>query len=287
MSANQQPPASSTATPSATASPDQILAANQIFSIATTTTSAQRDAIRAEMIELQRRMGLPASLLDGRIGGITARAVFDLTGRRIPGITMAETSPVLSSPGSPVPSPRPAPAPVPSQPDGTAPVPARSGPAPSSPQPGGPAPAPAHGGAAPVDQLQTSLVSQFNETASFFDRHKTLLLVTAGLVVATGVAAYLMTSADGEKRAMDNATVRYAARLLGISPDSDVQSIRAAAARALQAYPDDQARRNAIIEARDVMIRARSPRPASGLGEVSSRGRKMSYQIVTSGLRGR
>lgn len=135
--------------------------------------------------------------------------------------------------------------------------------------------------------MQTSLVSQFNETASFFDRHKTLLLVTAGLVVATGVAAYLMTSAEGESRAMDNATVRYAARMLGISPDSDVQSIRAAAARALQAYPDDETRRNAIIEARDVMIRARSPRPASGLGEVSSRRGKMSYQIVTSGLRGR
>lgn len=286
MSTNQQPPASSTASPSATASPDQILAANQIFSIATTTTSAQRDAIRAEMIDLQRRMGLPTSLLDGRIGGITARAVFDLTGRRIPGITMAQTSPVLSSPGAtatvPAPSPRSAPAPVPSQPDGTAPAPAHGGPAPSSPQPGGPAPAPA-----PVDQLQTSLVSQFNETASFFDRHKTLLLVTAGLVVATGVAAYLMTSAEGEKRAMDNATLRYAARQLGISPDSDVQSIRAAAARALQAYPDDETRRRAIIEARDVMIRARSPRPASGLGEVSSRRGKMSYQIVTSGLRGR
>jgi len=281
MSTNQQPPASSTASPSATASPDQILAANQIFSIATTTTSAQRDAIRVEMIDLQRRMGLPASLLDGRIGGITARAVFDLTGRRIPGITMAQTSPVLSSPGATATVP----APVPSQPDGTAPAPAHGGPAPSSPQPGGPAPA--HSGPSPVAPLQTSLASQFNETASFFDRHKTLLLVTAGLVVATGVAAYLMTSAEGESRAMDNATVRYAARLLGISPDSDVQSIRAAAARALQAYPDDQARRNAIVEARDVMIRARSPRPASGRSEVSSRRGKMSYQIVTSGLGGR
>jgi hypothetical protein len=134
--------------------------------------------------------------------------------------------------------------------------------------------------------VQGSIASQVQDAGSFFDRHKTLLLVTAGLVVATGVAAYLMTSAEGEKSAMDNATVRYAARMLGISPDSDVQSIRAAAARALQAYPDDETRRNAIIEARDVMIRARSQGSPSGRS-VSSRGREMSYQIVTSGLRGR
>jgi hypothetical protein len=135
--------------------------------------------------------------------------------------------------------------------------------------------------------LQTSIASQVGEGASFFERYKTLLLVTGGLVVATGVAVYLMTSAEGEASAMDEATLRMAARQLGISRDSDVQSIRAAAARALQAYPDDEVRRNAIIEARDIMIRARSQGSPSGAARVSSRGRSLSYEVTTARRGGR
>lgn len=255
---------------STSATPSQRAAAIEIYRIATTTTAAQREPLRPNITIYQREMGLPPSLADGLIGRSTARAVFDLTGRRIPGIEMAATSPLLTTPGTPAPV-----APAPHGGTGTAPAPhGGTGTAPAAP-------------ALSIDlPVQGSIASQVQDAGSFFDRHKTLLLVTAGLVVATGVAAYLMTSAEGEKSAMDNATVRYAARMLGISPDSDVQSIRAAAARALQAYPDDETRRNAIIEARDVMIRARSQGSPSGRS-VSSRGREMSYQIVTSGLRGR
>ena len=238
----------------------QITAANEIYRIATNTTAAQRGPMRSNIASLQRQMGLSVELSDGLIGRSTARAVFDLTGRRIPGIDISGTpSPVLAAP----------PPTSEAQPERVVP--------PSETRVVEPS---------PTEPLQASLTSQFSDASSFFERHKTLLLLTGGLIVATGVAAYLMTSAEGEKSAMDNATLRYAARQLGISPDSDVQSIRAAAARALQAYPDDKTRRDAIIEARDVMIRARSQRSPSGRS-VSSRGRKMSYEIVTSGLGGR
>lgn len=283
MSTGMQP----VSTPSASATADQILAAEQIHSIATRTTVAQREPLRTQIMDMQRRMGLSPSLSDGLIGRSTARAVFDITGRRIPNVVMAEVSPVLSPPGAP------APAPVPGAPaaphGGTAPAPG----APAAPH-GGTASAPGapaapHGGTAPasVEPLQTSLASQVGEGASFFERYKTLLLVTGGLVVATGVAVYLMTSAEGEASAMDEATLRMAARQLGISRDSDVQSIRAAAARALQAYPDDEVRRNAIIEARDIMIRARSQGSPSGAASVSSRGRALSYEVTTARRGGR
>jgi len=278
MTTGMQP----TSTPSVSATADQILAAEQIHSIATRTTVAQRESLRTQIMDMQRRMGLSPSLSDGLIGRSTARAVFDITGRRIPNVVMAEVSPVLSPPGAP------APAPVPG-----APAAPHGGTAPAAPD-GGTAPAPGaptapHGGAAPasVEPLQTSLASQVGEGASFFERYKTLLLVTGGLVVATGVAVYLMTSAEGEASAMDEATLRMAARQLGISRDSDVQSIRAAAARALQAYPDDEVRRNAIIEARDIMIRARSQGSPSGAASVSSRGRALSYEVTTARRGGR
>lgn len=292
MSTGMQP----VSTPSVSATADQILAAEQIHSIATRTTVAQREPLRTQIMDMQRRMGLSPSLSDGLIGRSTARAVFDITGRRIPNVVMAEASPVLSPPGAPAPAPVPgAPAaphggtaPVPGAPaaphGGTAPAPG----APTAPH-GGTAPTAPHGGAAPasVEPLQTSLASQVGEGASFFERYKTLLLVTGGLVVATGVAVYLMTSAEGEASAMDEATLRMAARQLGISRDSDVQSIRAAAARALQAYPDDEVRRNAIIEARDIMIRARSQGSPSGAASVSSRGRALSYEVTTARRGGR
>ena len=126
MSTGMQP----VSTPSASATADQILAAEQIHSIATRTTVAQREPLRTQIMDMQRRMGLSPSLSDGLIGRSTARAVFDITGRRIPNVVMAEVSPVLSPPGAP------APAPVPG--------------APAAPH-GGAAPAPIHcagGGAA-------------------------------------------------------------------------------------------------------------------------------------------
>lgn len=109
--------------------PDQIAAAREIFRIATTTTVAQRSAMRDRIISLQRRLGLSGA--DGLIGRQTAKAVSVVHGSAIPGIDISGVAmPALN------------------------------------PQSGGSAPAPVQGGSAPAHGGSTSApVSQGDEPA--------------------------------------------------------------------------------------------------------------------------
>ena len=90
-----------------TYTPDQVAAAREIFRIATTTTVAQRSAMRDRIISLQRRLGLSGA--DGLIGRQTAKAVAVVHGTPIPGIDISGVAmPTLNPETGATPAPTPA-----------------------------------------------------------------------------------------------------------------------------------------------------------------------------------
>ena len=116
---------------------------------------------------------------------------------------------------------------------------------------------PARTGVSPSD-ASASLATRMG---AFYDRNRTAVNIAAALlVVGGGVAAYMYFqdgSSGDEGGEVSRSQAEAAARLLQVSIDSDKQSIRAAAARAMGAYQSrsDASRRDAIAGAREVMLR--------------------------------
>jgi len=138
-------------------------------------------------------------------------------------------------------------------------------PAPRTPPalPPGAAPPPGRTG---LSGASTSLASRVSE---MYANHKTAFWAVGGLMVAGGIAVVMMNMEDDPQRlpggpqgprapGISMSRARAAAEMLGISLESDAQSIRSAAARALKAYqgrtPRDDQKRAMITDARDTLL---------------------------------
>lgn len=125
------------------------------------------------------------------------------------------------------------------------------------------------GGVSPSD-ASTSLATR---VGAFYDKNRTAMNIAAGvLIVGAGAAVYFAMKDDdsggGGGDAVSRREAEEAARRLQVSIDSDKQSIRAGAARAMAAYsaPSDASRRAVISSARDTLLRWNSQRMGSPSG---------------------